>query len=40
MGDVEVMAQLIDLAKRELGTNALEAAVAELSEKDELTFRH
>ena len=36
MGDVEVMAQLIDLAKRELGLDALEAAVAELSKKTSL----
>jgi len=36
MGDVEVMAQLIDLAKRELGIDALEAAVAELSRKTSL----
>lgn len=36
MGDVEVMAQLIDLAKRELGTDTLEAAVAELSKKTSL----
>ena len=36
MGDVEVMAQLIELAKNELGTESLEAAVAELSKKTSL----
>ena len=36
MGDVEVMAQLIALAKRELGFEALEAAVSELSKKTSL----
>ncbi len=36
MGDVEVMAQLIALAKRELGSEALEAAVSELSKKTSL----
>jgi DNA polymerase-3 subunit epsilon len=36
MGDVEVMAQLIDLAKKELGLEKLEAAVAELSKKTSL----
>ena len=36
MGDVEVMAQLIDLAKRARGLDALEAAVAELSKKTSL----
>ena len=36
MGDVEVMAQLIEFAKNELGTEVLEAAVAELSKKTSL----
>ncbi len=36
MGDVEVMAQLIELAKSELGLEALEAAVAGLSKKTSL----
>lgn len=33
MGDVEVMAQFIELAKKELGVEALEVAVNELSKK-------
>jgi DNA polymerase-3 subunit epsilon len=36
MGDVEVMAQLIALAKKELGMEVLEKAVAELSKKTSL----
>jgi DNA polymerase-3 subunit epsilon len=36
MGDVEVMAQLIELARNELGLEALETAVAELSKNTSL----
>jgi DNA polymerase-3 subunit epsilon len=36
MGDVEVMAQFIALAKQDLGLNALQEAVSDLSKKTSL----